>query len=213
MPVQYGDVQITWLGHDGFLLAGSKKIYIDPYEVEARDKPTADFLLITHSHYDHLSVPDIERVVGPNTVIVCPPDCASKLMKFKMRQLKTMEPGGEFDLDGIRIEAVPAYNKDKAFHPRENDWLGYVVTMDKVTIYHTGDTDVIPEMKDIECNIALLPVSGTYVMTAAEAAQAASMIDPDVAIPMHFGNLIGTVEDAQQFKKLAKCDVTILEKE
>ena len=213
MPVQYGNVQLTWLGHDGFLIDGTKKIYIDPFQIEARDKPPADYLLITHSHYDHFSVPDIDHVIGPQTIVICPPDCTSKLSKFSLKALKPLEPGSVYSDDFVHIVAVPAYNRNKQFHPRDNDWLGYVVTMDKVTIYHTGDTDLIPEMDDIECNIALLPVSGTYVMTAEEAAQAAARIEPDVAIPMHWGNLIGTEDDAKQFKKLCKCDVTILEKE
>ncbi len=213
MPAQYGDMQIRWLGHDGFLLEGSKRIYIDPYQIEPRDKPSADYLLITHSHYDHLSVPDIEHLIGPNTIVLCPTDCASKLTKFKMKMLKPLTPGESFDDDAVHILAVPAYNIEKTFHPRENDWLGYVVTLDGAVIYHTGDTDYIPEMDDITCNIALLPVSGTYVMSAEEAAYAANKIKPDVAIPMHWGNLIGSHEDAEKFKKLAKCDVVILERE
>ena len=130
-----------------------------------------------------------------------------------MKQIKTLEPGGVFEEEGVYVTAVPAYNNDKPFHPRENDWLGYVLTIDEVTIYHTGDSDLIPEMKEIECNIALLPVSGTYVMTAEEAAKATDIIEPDVCIPMHWGNLIGTEEDAHKLKKLAKCKTVILEKE
>jgi len=213
MAIQYGDLQIKWLGHDGFLLSGTKKIYIDPFQIEPRDKPTADYILVTHSHYDHLSVPDIEHLVTPETTIICPPDCSSKLTKFKMRALKTMEPGDVFEEADIRVEAVPAYNQEKPFHPRDNDWLGYVVSMSDVAVYHSGDTDLIPEMKDIECDVALLPVSGTYVMTAEEAAKAANLIEPQVAIPMHWGNLIGTQADAENFKKHCKCKTTILEKE
>ncbi len=215
MAIQYGDVKITWLGHDGFLIEGGKVIYVDPYQIDARDKPSADYLLITHAHYDHLSVPDIERIVTPETTILCPTDCASKLMKFRMKALKTLSPGDEFEDDHLRVEAVGAYNKDKPFHPKENEWLGYNFTINKVTVYHTGDSDLIPEMKDVECNIALLPVSGTYVMTAEEAAKAVDMIEPDVCIPMHWGALIGTEEDALKFKKLVgnKAKVVILEKE
>jgi len=211
--LQYGDITITWLGHDGFLIQGTKKIYIDPFQIDARDKPAADYLLITHPHYDHLSVPDIEQVISPETTVLCPPDCSSKLSKFKMKILKTMEPGDVFEEQGISVTGVAAYNPDKPFHPRDNDWLGYIVSLDKVTIYHAGDSDVIPEMKEIEADIALLPVSGTYVMTADEAAEAAEIIEPDVAIPMHWGNLIGTRTDAERLKKLAKCKTVILEKE
>jgi L-ascorbate metabolism protein UlaG (beta-lactamase superfamily) len=118
-----------------------------------------------------------------------------------------------YEDEHVHVLAVPAYNDGKPFHPRENDWVGYVFTVDKVTIYHTGDTDLIPEMKDIECNIALLPVSGTYVMNAEEAANAANIIKPDVAIPMHWGALIGAKEDAENFKKHASCKTVILERE
>ena len=214
MAIQYGDIKIAWLGHDGFCLSSEKKrVYIDPYHIDGRDNEAADYLLITHSHYDHLSVPDIEQIITPETIVICPPDCSSKLTKFKMKQLKTLEPGDEYEDEFVRVTAVPAYNANKPFHPRENDWLGYLVTMEEVTVYHTGDTDVIPEMNDIECNVALLPVSGTYVMTAEEAATAADMIEPEVCIPMHWGALIGTHEDAEKFKKLAKCKTIILEKE
>jgi L-ascorbate metabolism protein UlaG (beta-lactamase superfamily) len=213
MPVQYGDVQLTWLGHDGFLIAAGKRIYIDPYQIDPRDKPVADILLITHSHYDHLSIADIEHLVTPQTTVLCPPDCSSKLAKLKMKLLKPVAPGDVVEIEDIHIQAVPAYNVDKPFHPRENDWVGYLITVAGVTIYHTGDSDVIPEMRDIECDIALLPVSGKYVMDVKGAVEAAEMIKPSVVIPMHWGALVGTIEDAQQLKKLLKTDVVILEKE
>jgi L-ascorbate metabolism protein UlaG (beta-lactamase superfamily) len=211
--LQYNDITLTWLGHDGFLAQGKKTLYIDPYQIEPRNKPAADYLLVTHSHYDHLSVPDIEQVVTPETTVLCPVDCANKLSKFKLKQLKTLEPGDVFEEEDIRVEAIPAYNIGKPFHPRDNDWLGYIVTLGKTTLYHTGDSDVIPEMKDVECDIALLPVSGTYVMTAAEAAKAAGIIEPDVCVPMHWGAIIGSRGDAEQLKKLTKCKTIILEKE
>jgi L-ascorbate metabolism protein UlaG (beta-lactamase superfamily) len=213
MAIQYGPVQVSWLGHDGFLLESQKKLYVDPYQIEGRDKPEADYVLITHNHYDHMSIPDVERVLGPHTIVVCPPDCSSKISKLKFKQLKTMQPGDVYEDGYIKIEAVPAYNKDKTFHPHDNDWLGYVITMEEVVVYHAGDTDFVPEMKKIKCNVALLPVSGTYVMNAEEAAKAADAIKPDVAIPMHYGSIIGSQEDAEKFKKLTKTKVVILDKE
>ncbi len=214
MAIQYGEVKLQWLGHDGFLVTGAgKHIYLDPYQINPRDKPAADYLLITHSHYDHLSVPDIEPLVTTNTTVICPPDCASKLQKFRMGKLHILEPGSVYSDEFVHVQGVPAYNENKPFHPRENGWLGYLLTVDKVVIYHTGDTDLIPEMKKIKCNIALLPVSGTYVMNAEEAANAANLIEPDVAIPMHWGAIIGVQDDAETFKKHAKCKVLILEKE
>ena len=118
-----------------------------------------------------------------------------------------------FTDERVKVEAVSAYNPEKPFHPKANGWLGYVITIDKVAVYHTGDTDLIPEMKKVNCNIALLPVSGTYVMNAEEAAKAANLIEPDLAIPMHWGSLIGAHTDAETFKKQCKCKVLILEKE
>lgn len=210
--LQYGTITLDWLGHDGFLIHGKKIVYVDPYQIDSRDKPAADYLLITHSHYDHLSIPDIEHLITPETTIICPPDCTSKLTKFAMKTLKTMEPGDVYEDKNIQVKAVPAYNKNKPFHPRENDWLGYVITMDGVSIYHAGDSDHIKEMDTITCDIALLPVSGTYVMSVEEAAAAANNIKPDVAIPMHWGSIIASQEEAEKFKKLAKCKVIILEK-
>jgi L-ascorbate metabolism protein UlaG (beta-lactamase superfamily) len=213
MAIQLGDVQVTWLGHDGFLVAGKKNIYIDPFQIDNKNKPTADYLLITHSHHDHLSIQDIEYILTNDTTVVCPADCASNLSKFKMRQLKVLNPGEVFEEEGIRFEGVHAYNIGKQFHPKENDWLGFVITMDDVRVYHAGDTDLTPELKKVKCDIALLPVSGTYVMTAAEAVKAVDILKPEVAIPMHWGSLIGTMEDAQAFKKGTKIQVVILEKE
>lgn len=213
MAIQYGDIKITWLGHAGALIEGTKKIYIDPYQIDNKDKPEADFLLITHSHYDHLSVPDIERIVTPNTIVCCPPDCQSKLVKFRMKALRVLEVGQEINEEGIKVKAIPAYNKNKPFHPKDNGWLGYVVTMDNVSIYHAGDTDFIPEMKSVKCHVALLPISGTYVMNAEEAAKAADLIEPEVAIPIHWGALIGTKEDVDVFKKNTKTKTIVLERE
>lgn len=214
MAIQFGDVKVQWLGHDGFLVTGAgKHVYLDPYQINPRDKPPADYLLITHSHYDHLSVPDIEPLVTTNTTVICPPDCASKLQKFRMGKLHVLEAGGVYSDGIIEVKGVPAYNPTKPFHPRENGWLGYLVTLDKVTIYHSGDTDLIPEMKKIKCNVALLPVSGTYVMTAEEAAEAANLIEADVSIPMHWGAIIGVQTDADEFKKRVKGKVVILERE
>lgn len=213
MAIQYGPLEIRWLGHAGFLVTGTKRVYIDPFQIDPRDKPMADYLLVTHSHYDHLSIADDEHVVNRETTIICAADCAEKLGKLHAKQVKALKPGESYEDEHIRVEAVRAYNPEKPFHPKANDWLGFVVTLDKVTFYHSGDSDVIPEMEDVECNLAMLPVSGTYVMTAEEAVRAAAMIEAEVAIPMHWGNLVGTREDALRFKKLADCKTVILEKE
>lgn len=185
--------EIHWLGHDTFRIVGEKLIYTDPYKLKRSDK--ADIILITHEHYDHCSPEDIRKIQGPDTVIVATADCCVKLSG----NLKTVRPGSKINVGGIEIEAVPAYNLNKQFHTKERGWVGYIFSIRGQRIYLAGDTDYIPEMKDIKADIALLPVSGTYVMTAEEAITAALDIMPKFAIPMHYGSVVGTKKDAGRF--------------
>lgn len=200
---------IHWLGHDTFRIAGEKIIYTDPFKIRKED--TADIILITHDHYDHCSPEDVRKIQGPQTVIVAPDDCAKKLSGT----IKTVKPGARITVEGIEIEAVPSYNTNKTFHPKENGWVGYIFTVSGKRIYLAGDTDHIPEMKTFRADIALLPVSGTYVMTADEAAEAALDIKPGVAVPMHFGAIVGSDEDANKFadRLKGKIKVEILQAE
>jgi len=198
---------IKWLGHDGFELStGEVRLVIDPYQIDAGEP--ADIILVTHPHFDHCSVDDIEKFKKPSTVFVTEAESAKKLTG----DIRVMRPGDRLTVMGVEIEAVPAYNTDKDFHPKENGWLGFIVTIDGVRVYHAGDTDLIPEMDDLSVDIALLPVSGTYVMTAAEAIEAAKKITPKVAIPMHYDAIVGTREDAAKFKAALKgvCEVVVL---
>ena len=203
---------ITWLGHDGFRIkAQGLTIYIDPYQLKGKPEP-ADLILITHEHYDHLSAEDLAKVRTDSTIIVAPPKAAQQLVG----SVQTIRPGQNLNVRGVGIEAVPAYNTNKfrapgqPFHPRQNQGVGYIITVDGTRIYHAGDTDFIPEMRNVRADVALLPVSGTYVMTAEEAAQAADAIRPQTAIPMHFGAIVGSEADAEQFRKLTKVPVQIL---
>ncbi|MBF0553988.1 MAG: MBL fold metallo-hydrolase [Nitrospirae bacterium] len=185
---------ITWFGHDTFKITGGHVVYTDPYKIKKPD--TADLILITHSHFDHCSPDDAAKVTGDKTVIIAPKDCAAKLRG----NIKIAAPGNKFTAAGIEIEAVPAYNTNKNFHPKSNGWVGYIFTLDGKRYYLAGDTDLIPDMmyvKDIYA--AFLPVSGTYVMTAEEAAHAACDIAPKFAVPMHYGEVVGTIKDAERF--------------
>lgn len=202
------NLDITRLGHDTFKIKGSKLIYTDPYKLSQRDE--ADIVLISHEHFDHFSLEDLEKVVFPGTTIVASPLCKAGLKNVKAKESKFLDPGGKITVGKVQIEAVPAYNVNKfrepgkAFHPKGEKRLGFLVQMDGTTVYHAADSDFIPEMKNLKCDIALLPVSGTYVMTAEEAAQAAAAIKPKIAVPMHYGAIVGSDADAEKFKSLAK---------
>lgn len=193
--------KIAWLGHAGFRIEAERTIYIDPWQLAEPDPKAADLLLITHDHYDHFSPDDIKKIRKDETVVVTI-DAVGRKMRGPIR---LVTPGDRVSVRGITVEAVPAYNLDKPFHPREKGYVGFVLAVEDRRIYHAGDTDLIPEMKTIRCQVALLPVSGTYVMTADEAAAAARIISPDIAIPMHYGSGIGTEADARTF--VDKCPV------
>ena len=202
-----GGHMIHWLNHASFRFDGSKVIYTDPWELK-KTEPKADIVLITHEHYDHCSPSDVAKILKSTTTVIAPADCTAKI-----KNVKSLKPGESEVIDGIKIEAIPAYNTNKQFHPKSNNWVGYVFTLDGTTYYQAGDTDLIPEMKKIKADVVLLPVGGTYTMTAKDAAEAVSRINPKVAIPMHWGKIVGSANDADTFKKLAKCEVQILKPE
>lgn len=193
---------LIWFKHASFLYNGSKKIYFDPWEIypehgegvdDSRGK--ADIILVTHDHYDHFSPETIEVLRGPDTIIVGPHDVAAKLSG----SVKALSPSETADIRGVSVEGVRAYNVTKSFHPKENNWLGYVVSIDGIKIYHAGDTDHIDEMKMVETDIALLPVGGTYTMDVQEAIEAARVINPRLSIPMHYGYIVGSKKDGEEF--------------
>jgi L-ascorbate metabolism protein UlaG (beta-lactamase superfamily) len=206
------NLEFTRIAHDTFKIKGSKTVYTDPFKVAKSDE--ADIVLLSHEHFDHLSLEDLNKVLFPGTTIVASSGCRDGLKGVKVEELKFLDPGGKFSVGKVEIEAVPAYNVNKfrepghPFHPKGAKHVGFVFTMDGTRVYYAGDTDLIPEMKNIECDVALLPVSGTYVMTAEEAAEAAATINPKIAVPMHYAAIVGSDADARKFKSLVKnCQV------
>jgi L-ascorbate metabolism protein UlaG (beta-lactamase superfamily) len=213
----YKGVKFNWLGHDGFRITADKTVYIDPYKISdtQHNRKDADIVLITHNHFDHLSMDDLKHVVGPNTVIVAARECAAPLKPLGA-EVRLVAPGDKLTVKDVAIEVLAAYNTNKDFHPKADGKVGFVITLGGLRIYHTGDTDVIQEMGSAKPDIALVPVSGTYVMTADEAAKATDeRIRPKMlAIPMHYASIVGSEDDAMRFKGLVKtCPVEILSKE
>lgn len=198
---------IKWLGHASFKIVDERTIYIDPWNL--KEKGWADVILVTHSHYDHLSPEDISKVQSEETVIVTTADGAEKLKG----NIKKVKPGDFLTVKGVEIEVVPAYNIGKSYHPKEKGWVGFIIKVGGKRIYHSGDTDFIPEMEKIKADIALLPIGGTYTMNAEEAARAVKAINPEIAIPMHYGDIVGSLEDAERFRKISPGKVQILKRQ
>lgn len=214
----YKNVEIELLGHDSVrVLANDSYVYIDPYQLDTTQMmPKADIILISHAHADHCSPEDIALISTPETIIISVPDTLSKLTSQRVKDVKLVRPGDKVDFGTIHIQAVSAYNVNKfrspgmPFHPQENEWLGYLIDVDGTIIYFAGDTDEIPEMSTFgNIDIAFLPVSGTYVMTVEEAVNAAFVLKPSIAVPMHYGAIVGTSADAEKFKTLLEGKIRV----
>jgi L-ascorbate metabolism protein UlaG (beta-lactamase superfamily) len=200
--------RIHWLGHASFRIDGPPVIYIDPWQLGA-NPPPADLILVTHDHHDHCSPDDVKRIRRESTVVVANRSAAKKLGKG----IQVVKAGDRLELSGVTVEVVPAYNVDKSFHPKGAGHVGYIVSVEGTRIYHTGDSDPIPEMDGLSADILLVPVSGTYVADPAQAAEIVRAVKPKIAIPMHIGTIIGSQADAERFKGLVDCQVMMLEKE
>jgi len=216
---EYNGIKIRWYGHDTFTLEKEITICIDPYKLSKTIQ--ADLVLISHNHFDHLSLEDLKKISSRNTTIVAANECLSQISNISLKEKIGIAPGEEKTINNVTVKAIPAYNIDKInpdtkkpFHPKEDKKVGFIITLQGTSVYHTGDSDLIPEMADLKPDILLVPVSGTYVMTSKEAADAIEKIKPKIAIPMHYGTIVGNENDAKKFKNMVKsCKVQILTKE
>lgn len=193
---------------------GSKKIYVDPYK-RKKASHDADIIFITHAHYDHYDEPSLRNVAKEDSVIVCPASMLADVKRINISAGKVigMSTGETEEVSpAIKAEAVPAYNLNKNFHPKANGWLGYIITMDGIRYYAAGDTDALPELEDVDCDIAFVPVGGTYTMTATEAAGLVNKIHPEIAVPIHYGTIVGRAADADTFRSALDKDIQVVKK-
>ncbi len=219
MVLEYQGLKIHWLRHACFRVEfNDKNLYFDPYEL-FKEHPKADYILITHEHFDHCDRESLQMLIKDGTVIIVPEIAYSCVKEFEKKcKIIKVKPGDSLTINDVKVSTIPSYNVSKfrapgkVYHPKEDGRVGYIVEIKGVKIYHAGDTDVIPEMRELEgkIDIALLPVSGTYVMTPEEAVDAVKIIKPKIAIPMHYGTIVGTVKDAEKFREKASQHVQVV---
>lgn len=203
---------IEVLCHSSIRINKEKVIYIDPFKID-KNYNDADIIFITHDHYDHYSEEDIDKVKKEDTIIVAPEELLTKLLRKGFRQdyIITVDSDEEDMVEGIKFEIIPAYNTNKQFHPKENGWVGYIVEIRGIRYYIAGDTDITEENKKVKCDVAFVPVGGTYTMDFKEAAFLINEIKPKIAVPIHYGSVVGTKQDAEDFKRLLhpeiKCEI------
>ena len=220
---EYKNITIKWLGHDSFLItAKGKNIYIDPFKIENLHLPKADIIITTHEYFDHLNVESIHHISSSETFLIGPDICLEKLQNeiSLKKKVYTLNPKDKIQIEDLFFSAIPAYNihrfrsPGEPFHPKESGHIGPSIHIDDVTIYHAGDTDKIPEMDGLEPDIALLPVSGTYVMDVDECIEAAQAINAKITIPMHVGRGIGELDFTSELKsRLPNLRVEVLDME
>ncbi|MDO4307879.1 MAG: MBL fold metallo-hydrolase [Eubacteriales bacterium] len=205
--------QIDVLTHSSIRIRADKIIYIDPFQIDGNPKD-ADVLFITHDHFDHFSPEDIKKVFKNDTTFVIPEAmrevCGPLLAKEN--ELICVKPGQKMNAAGIEIETIAAYNMNKEFHPKENGWVGYILNLNGIRCYVAGDTDITEENKKVNCDIAMIPIGGTYTIDAEEAAEFINGIKPEIAIPIHYGNIVGKLEDADVFKSLVDSSIQVITK-
>ena len=194
---------IEVLYHSSIKISKNKVIYIDPFKID-KNYNDADIVFITHDHFDHYSEEDIDKVINENTTIIIPEELLTKLLRkgINKNAIITVEPNEKYMVQGIKFETIPAYNTNKTFHPKENGWVGYIITLDDIRYYIAGDTDITEENRKVKCDVAFVPVGGTYTMNYSEAAELVNIIKPKIAVPIHYGSIVGTKQDATNFIKL-----------
>ena len=191
---------IEVLYHSSIRINKEKIIYIDPFKIN-KNYNDADIIFITHDHYDHYSEEDIDKVINENTTIIIPDELLTKLLRkgINKNAIITVEPNKNYMVQGIKFETISAYNTNKTFHPKENGWVGYIIIINGIRYYIAGDTDITEENKQVKCDVAFVPVGGTYTMDFKEAASLINEIKPKIAIPIHYGSIVGTEQDAIDF--------------
>ena len=196
------------LCHSSIKITKGSIIYFDPFKIN-KEYHDADIIFITHSHYDHYSEEDINKVKKEDTQIVAPLDLLDNLLTlgFTKDSITLVKPNENYTVKGLSFKTIPAYNTNKNFHPKANNWVGYLVTIDNITYYIAGDTDITTENKQVKCDVAFVPVGGTYTMDNKEAAKLINEIKPKVAIPIHYGKIIGNISDGQNFAKLINKEI------
>ncbi|KAH3764425.1 MBL fold metallo-hydrolase [Pelomyxa schiedti] len=209
---------LRWLGHASIQITSVRDgttVFVDPWKLSGGVIPAADILCITHSHRDHFSPSDIDRLCSPKTVLCMTADVAEDFSKHNStNRIEVIRPGVTVTIGSVTIKGVHAYNPDKPFHPKEKEWVGYIITVDGIKYYHAGDTSICPEMEQLRnehIDVAMVPIGGTYTMDATQAAQCISVIQPKFAVPIHWGDVVGTLQDAEHFKELiTSCQAAIL---
>lgn len=194
--------KVEVLCHSSIRITGSKTIYIDPFRIK-ENYNDADYVFCTHSHYDHFSKEDIVKLLKPKTVIITIKDAKEEAEELVGEEgVIIVEPAKEYKVNDLNFKTTYSYNLNKHFHPKENDWVGFIIELDGIEYYIAGDTDNVTEIQNIKCDVALLPIGGTYTMTVEEAAELATSLDSKYVIPTHYGEIVGEKTDGEKFAKL-----------
>lgn len=201
---------IKVLCHSSIKFEKGEVLYFDPYKIN-KNYNDADVIFITHSHYDHFSEEDILKVKKEDTKIVITEDLydRSTELGFGKENILVVKPNEEYMVNNIKVKTIPAYNISKNFHPKANNWVGYIITLDNVVYYIAGDTDITEENRKVKCDVAFVPIGGTYTMTAEEAAKLVNEINPKIAVPIHYGLIVGSKEDEEIFKNSVNNNINV----